>query len=380
MIEVTSGSDDDNGESGIFSVFSPSLWFNRVDGLHAGISIDEPIIDNLSLKLAAGYKTGLQRGAYEVDLRYRIRGTLRWDLYAGFSTNSEHRYNSPTYSRFVASSLPLSGIDGYFDYYWNKSTRLGIASRINGLNSTLSLTYHYQEHLSLNKQTDYNLVWSEHVQRSNPKITPGILRALEFSWLYGGNFIPLGVIGQKRIVFKVEHALSGRFDYTLYKLQADWRLTTFLSRRLLPNALDIHLLLATADGSLPIQRFQTIDAAFYSFSPFGTFKTLLGRPYEGEKVAALFWEHNFRTVPFELIRFDFLVENGIGLIIHGAHGRSWINSKRLRLLSHDFVYADKFHHEAGISINGILGLVRIDFTQRIDQPGFYVGFAMNRFF
>jgi hypothetical protein len=380
MIEMTAGSDEDNGSSGIFSVLSPSLWFNRVDGLHAGVSLDESFIENLSFRMGATYKTGLKRGGYHLGLNYRTGKSVRWQIDASYSSDSELRYNSLTYSRTVNSSAPLFGGDDYFDYYWNKSARLETSARIRPINSKFAVIYHYQDHQSLNKQTDYNLVWSDHIQRPNPEIDSGILRALEFSWLYGGEFIPFGVIGQRRISFSIEHTLSGNFDYTRYRLEADWRVPTFLQRRLLPNALDIHVTLQTVNGTLPIQRFGNIDAALYQFSPFATLKTLLARPYEGEKVAALFWEHNFRTVPFELIGFDFLVDNGIGLIIHGAYGRTWINSKRLRELQHDFMYTDQFHHEMGISVNGILGLLRVDITQRIDRSGFYVGFGMNRFF
>ena len=74
------------------------------------------------------------------------------------------------------------------------------------------------------------------------------------------------------------------------------------------------------------------------------------------------------------------MENGIGLIVHGAHGRTWISRDRLRALDYDFIYTDQIHHELGIAINGILSLLRVDFTQRIDRPLFYISIGMNRFF
>jgi len=380
MLEISSDEEADTSGRGIFSYFEPSLWYNRVDGLHIGVNIDEPLTENFSIRMGAAYKTGLETGGYHIRLRYRTGDLLPLRFDAAYSSNTELRYDSQTYSRAVASILPLFALDDYFDYYWSKSVKLETASRIRSIRTDIALKYHYQEHTSLEKQTDFNLVFSNFKQRSNPAITEGILRSLEFSIAYGRDFTPFGVIGQKRIAFHVEHTLPSDFDFTTYRLDADWRINTFLTRRLLPNALDLHLVLGTVRGELPVQRFASLDAAFYPFGPFGVFRSLLGRPYEGEKYAALFWEHNFRTVPFELIGFDYLVDKGIGLIIYGASGRTWISDMRRSELNYNYIYTDEVHNELGIAVNGILGLIRLDFTQHIGTNLFYVGFGMNRFF
>ena len=48
-------------------------------------------------------------------------------------------------------------------------------------------------------------------------------------------------------------------------------------------------------------RVRTVDGSLGFFRPFGGLRTLDGYPYEGEKYLGLFWEHNFRTVPFEIL-------------------------------------------------------------------------------
>ncbi len=103
-------------------------------------------------------------------------------------------------------------------------------------------------------------------------------------------------------------------------------------------------------------------------------------PYEGERYAALFWEHNFRTVPFELLGIPALTNRGIGLILHGAHGRTWISASRLASLTHTPRYQDRVHHELGLSVNGLLSLFRLDLTWRLDAPGFFAGIAYARLF
>lgn len=380
MLEFSEESERDTSGRSFFSYLEPSLWYNRADGLYAGINIDEPLPWHFSIRLGGGYHTGHQKGGYHIRLRYSSEGDTRWHFDAAYSIGSELRYPSFTYSRLLASSLPLFALDDYFDYYWNKALRLESSVRIRALRSSVSVSYYQQEHSPVEKNTDFNIIGSGFKQRPNPAIETGSLRAIGLKMSYGQSFVPLGIVGQKLVNFYIDHCIGGSFDYTTYRMEAVWRVNTFLTRRLMPNALDIMILAGTNTGNVPIQKFGALDAAFYQFGPFGTFRSLYGRPYEGEKYAALFWEHNFRTVPFELIGFDFLVEHGIGLIVYGAHGRTWISQSRQQQLIHDYIYTDQVHHEAGLSINGILGMARLDFTQRIDKPAFYVGFGLTRFF
>ena len=109
-------------------------------------------------------------------------------------------------------------------------------------------------------------------------------------------------------------------------------------------------------------------------------RSLIGKPYEGEKYAGLFWEHNFRTVPLEIIGLGSLARRNIGVIIYGASSKSWVAEETLQSLSFAPVVPDKFHHEIGIAVNGLLDLFRLDFTQRLDESEFYVGIGFSRLF
>jgi len=115
-----------------------------------------------------------------------------------------------------------------------------------------------------------------------------------------------------------------------------------------------------------------------AFSPYAVFKTQVNRPIEGENYFGVYWEHHFRTVPFELLKIDWLVDQQIGLIVHGASGRTWISDETLKTLNYNFNYQDSFRHEVGVSINGILHWFRVDFTQRLDKQDFSVGVSMLR--
>jgi hypothetical protein len=123
-----------------------------------------------------------------------------------------------------------------------------------------------------------------------------------------------------------------------------------------------------------------VDGSFEVVSPFATLKTRKQRPYEGEHFFVFYWEHNFRTVPFELINFSFAVNHGIGIIVFGSHGRSWISDERLSRLNFTPAYTNKIHNEFGISINNLFSLLRVDASYRLDNQLFYVGVSMARFF
>lgn len=94
----------------------------------------------------------------------------------------------------------------------------------------------------------------------------------------------------------------------------------------------------------------------------------------------MFWEHHFRTLPFEYLGWDSLVTRNIGIIVFGGHGRTWISGDRLAALAYAPQYVDAFHHEIGASVNGILGLIRVDFAKRLDTPSYEIGVGIARIF
>ena len=76
------------------------------------------------------------------------------------------------------------------------------------------------------------------------------------------------------------------------------------------------------------------------------------------------------------IPFRIIYESSTGTVYFQIYS----TFRREFITYHDYIYTDQVHHEAGLSINGILGMARLDFTQRIDKPALYVGFGLTRFF
>ena len=362
----------------------PEVWFNRVDGGHLGLKISSGSSQSRAAFAGGGaYNFGLERWSFDG------KATVRWGTdkkgfvsFEGFR-GTDMRYRSRLYSRFKASFQQIDGFEDYFDFFWREGVR-GIAGygfgRPRRAGVRLSGGINVAQHRSVEKTTDWHLSGDVDVQRPNPEIDPGNLRSVFLRADIEGRNSGLALIfGQRRIILEVEHSWSGfgsDFDFTQFRVLLDWRIKTLFKRRLLPNVLDVRVVGSAFVGTLPRQRFEILDLGGW-FAKFGAFRTLVDRPYEGEKVLGMFWEHNFRTVPFELIGLRWAAERNIGLIVHGGHGRTWFGDRTL--LDYAPQYIDGFHHELGVSINGLFDWFRLDFTKRLDASGFFVSAGLVRF-
>jgi len=384
FVDVESGDGDEKKDSNkLTSGLSPVVGFDRVDELTLGLkkSLSRGPFD---FGIYGGYKSGRNDWFYGGELKLSIGTPTQWQTQLQFSENSDTRYHSPLYPHLFTSVHTLLGYRDYFDYYRNRKWQLDLSYGFSRLNTRLSVGLNAENHHNLKKSTDFNILGRDITQRENPLIQEGRLRSLEIKVNTDEEYIPLGIVGQNHWQFLAEFSspdfIDSEFDFTRFEATLDLRIFTFLRRRLLPNTLDIHLTAGTSQGNLPPQRFGMVDGALQIFGPFGAIRSLIGKAYEGEKYLGVFWEHNFRTVPLELIGLRGLAQRNIGFIIYGSSAKSWIKQETLQNLTFDPVYPDVFHHEIGIAVNGILDLFRIDFTQRLDNPQFYIGFSFSRFF
>lgn len=190
------------------------------------------------------------------------------------------------------------------------------------------------------------------------------------------------VVGRRGLRVEVERGVrglfGGDFSFTAYRMKGTFSVATFLPRRLLPNRLELRLVAGTAHGNVPVQLLGTIDGRMAFLAPFGSLRSLKGW-YQGDKYVRLFWEHNFRTLPFELLGLRWLVGQAVELMVHGAVARSWLGhptpppevARRC---------PDGFHQEVGISVSGLLGFLRCDVTKRLDRGDWAVAFVLARLY
>lgn len=379
--------------SGGFDVpgsLEPELRFNRVDELFTGARWSVNPVQNITLDLEGGYSTGYRQGSWGGGLSYRFSwgGSYRQRIGLRYAAGTRSRFDSEVYTPLVTLLPNLLGYRNYFDYYraegWEATARLDDRN----MDLSLELGYLSERHRSLAASSGYDLLGSRAPVRFNPAVAEGILRSLRAVAGYNRNEeYTYGVTGLRRAVVGMEFssgALESDFDFRRMAARMEWNVPTFHLRRILPNTLDLVFAAGTASGSLPPQRLGAVDGALGLFSPFGALKTVRDRPYEGKHWLMLAAEHNFRTVPFELLGLDLAVRRNWSLIAFGGMARTWMGKGRVEEIERLYGFTprltDPLHYEAGISLNGILGIFRVDFARRLDRPAFLVNLGLARYF
>ena len=355
----------------------PALQYDRVGGAHLGLEGNRGLVSGLEAGAAAGYNVGLKRWSY--------RGRVGWQQTAGgvvleYGRGPVPRTPSDSYSLLLNSGQFLLGLDDYFDYYWNERLRAQLHLSLPG-QVGWQVGFNHEAHSSLRETTAFSLLNRNWRPRPNPAIEAGRLRSVEASFRWGEPYQPFGLTANQRVEVGVEHSSTGLgsdFSFTRLHLALDGHFNTFLKRRVAPNALDVRLVAGHSIGDVPVQRFGSLEASMGFFSPFGAFRTVRGHPYEGDHYAALYWEHNFKTTPFELLGLWGWAMRGTGLVVHGASGRTWIDPKRRAALGYDPRYEEGFRHEVGVSLM-LYHLLRLDITRRLDRPGWSAGLSLARF-
>lgn len=375
--------DDTEKRIGAFKL-RPEVWYNRVDGGHLGVVVGVgEKRDVWSFALSGAYNLSSKRWSFSGEGTRRLGNPKSGFLSVAGFRGTDMRYPSRLYDRFATSSQQFFGAEDYFDFYWREGGQARVGYDFRRPEVSLSGGINAERHLSVQKATDWSL-WGKEVQRMNPVIQEGDLRSLAVkAVLSGDNDGPAPFFGQRKLVVEMEHSRLGfgsDFDFTQFNMVLDWRIKTFFKRRLLSNVLDVRVVGSTHLGTLPRQRYGILDASLGNFSMFGAFRSLLPFPYEGQKLLGVFWEHNFRTVPFEMIGWDWAVKQNWGILIHGAHGRTWIDGQTLLGLRDAPMYQHRFHQEMGLSLSGIFDLVRVNVTRRLDAPSTHYSFEMSRLF
>ena len=109
-------------------------------------------------------------------------------------------------------------------------------------------------------------------------------------------------------------------------------------------------------------------------APFGTLHTLGGhtlggRPLAGRQYVSGFWEHDFRSVPFELVGWGAAADAGLSLLVGGGHAAMDVGGETAQ------------HHELTVGLSGGFVLpIRADVSVRLDAPGVTVGLSVARIF
>ena len=200
------------------------------------------------------------------------------------------------------------------------------------------------------------------------------VRSLRLNGALGTLDEPLGLIPRRAVGVTAEWAPSAFGGPAFWRADAvlDARVTTFGQRRVLPAALDLRLSGGVSGGDVPAFRLYAVEHALgdkgVAGTTFGALRSRTDVPEAGRRYGMLAWEHSFRTIPFEIVGLDGLTQRAYNLILHGAHARTWGGARA----------AEAWHHEVGLSLAGLLGVLRVDATVRLDAPGAVLGLGLTR--
>ncbi len=392
--DTTDAAGDEDEEASAFLEFDgalPILRYNRVEGGHAGLRLDLGV-GPLDIRGRGGGNTGPSgptQWSYGGEARAPVADGTELALRYHYGIDPRYRARSriaPVWARLSNSLWALAGEPEFFDYVGAERLRFTVRQALQDPDLDLTLQLRNERHFSAPKTTDYNVFGRTLTQPPNPSVEEGWLRSAVLTATLGEGGI-LGVTPINRVEASVEYSspdvAASDFDFTRFEVVADARIETFFQRRLLPNTFDLRLDAGASLGTPPLQRFGVVEASPLPYTPFGALRTLDDRPYQGEHHLAFFWEHNFRTVPFELIGWTAPADQNIELIVHGGHGRTWIEDdaeQRLAQRGIQLRTADEAHHELGLSVNGLLNdTLRLDLTKRLDAGGASVGVSLLRF-
>ncbi len=362
--------------------------FNRVDGFNVGLNYEKEIrAIELEISNYVSYSFHAKSINYGATFRQKLpfRGRhSQYFLKGSFDNDIRPRSVGSLYAGFMNTTQSLVGGTDYFDYYRTTEFSGGIEIQRILPRTNLSIQFSSKDDRSIMTTTesvyDYSLFGLHQSRPANNEIWDGKLNLIQFELNLNRFQFNYGVSGSRAARLVIEHSnsqLGSDFEYTSINISANWNLETLFSRRLFPNTFDLHLSAGHAMGEVPPQRLNITDGPMGRFSPFGTLKTISGGAYEGSTYWLITGEHNFRTIPFEIMGLRSLADQGMGIILFGGAGYSAVENNLYEFMP---VTSDGVHSEAGISLNSIFGILRIDFAKRLDAPGSYIGFSLPRFF
>lgn len=374
---------------------NPAAWFNRSEALHVEVAPELPVSQRGTTGVTLGYSTGPAMWTYGGHASWAVGPKSEGRIGASYRRGIEPRYGRGRPGERFETGMDMLGLgnltpdEDYFDYYGRERLHIETAYAGREHDMRLSLSFRDERHFSVRKTTDFHLygdvdpfgdflliggIWDyPDVYRRNPPIDEGRLRSLgmEWGWLDGRGY--LARPGRRGVRAAVEYSprgYLGDFHFARVEMEAAWHVNTLLSRRPNPGQLDLLVQAGTSAGQLPLQRLFSIYSDKSPYHDFGILNTVGVQPYQGEHYLALFWHHDFQTLPFEWLGLHGLARQGLRLALLGGHGRTWLSPDWRADRPFQPLTPEGMHHEVGIALHGILGVVSVDLTKRLDGPGF----------
>jgi hypothetical protein len=353
--------DDSKGAGSLLDMIDAR--FTRVEGLFLGAGRDiRSFIPQTVLSIGMGYGFSEKRWQYTVSASVRPLAKQPFTVGGEAYRRTDHTSDGGYYGAVVNSIAALFDKSDYNDYYRAQGFSTW-AEYAPGRRFLARVTFTDQDEGSLANATDYSFISRGRAFRPNPAITDGTRRSVAMTLRFGLQREALDIIANNNLEVTAERSsprfLSSDFDYTRVSSLITYTVPLFATDLLFPASLRLRVFGGKGFGDLPPQRSFSADARLAGLGPFGVLRGAGVKEYAGDAVAAVAIEQNFRSLPFLALNLPFLYRNGVELIVHGAVARAWSGTAPL---------PGGLHTEAGIGINRILDLLRVDLTWRFREP------------
>ena len=347
------------------------LRYNRVDGLYSSVGNELDLFSDTRLSWRVGQATGLKQTRSYVALTTPLGAHILLRISHDRDIASQGVWSG--HSEALASVQATLGGQDYFDYFRRTRYGAGMEATWRGLHLTAGVEQEKAESIERQVTRSWPYV---HTFRANPPVREGTFRSVYASFALP----PRATRTIRSAALRVEHGspqrLASDAAFTSLGGHIDLAQPTLHRHRPRPAGLHIRLQASTPFGDLPPQRTALLDTGLELFDGLRlnrnhAFRSLHGRPLQGARHAAVFWRHEFTTLPFEWVRLWPLVRLRMGITLFGAHGRV---RGQPAAPAHDCMppayCGDNLVHEVGVSLTRIGGTpLRMDITRRLGDLG-----------
>lgn len=340
-----------NISSGGFSLLNvPMLRFNRVEGWFLGAQLElDSLTKRTEMRGSLGY--GFEReevlwsaGTTQWLDEKRIVG-ISFDLYK--TTLFTPEWLSPWDISNAYSALVYK--EDYHNYFQAEGWKIAFVHQPKQ-NLFISIGYRSQTERTMTNATNFSWFSRNKPFRLNPSIRDGNTRSLVLSSEYGTRLPLVGLLSPIWVKGEIEHSsspLGSDFEFTQVWAVSAFKKNTFFGDRLLAPHLLIYAEVGALLGADKVpQRFFSTESPIAYFAEQGAFLGLNRKELIGEYILALNAEHNFQSVPFEAIGFNWAAEHTLQLFVKGGAARVWQNG------------VPQQYYETGFGLGGVLGLFR----------------------
>ncbi len=354
------------------------LAYNRVEGVHAGLTAD---FDSLSPyfrprgRFAYGFSS--KKADWEFGATIYTDSRRRFGLGGSIFRRFQRTPGLSSYDAFFNGLVALFAKFDIYDYYRSEGWTASTLFEPSPIVST-RLTYTNAEETTAPKVTDYSLFDRSRPFRDNPPVNAGTMRSVRLDFRLGREPLPIDFVAYDGLGFSIEHSdrsfLSSDFDFTRYEAYGTVSLVTFGRSFLFKPQLRIRASAGTSTGTLPLQRYFSVESGVAGTAPFGVMHAMGLKEFRGTSYVALGIEHNFRSIPFLMLGLPQSLRHNLELIVHGGAANSWNEG----IFPH---HNNGWYYEAGVGLSRIFDLFRLDGTWRLTAPrGFCLSLGVATLF